>query len=47
MELHGRRMITTDYSEVNSENIIDVLRKSLPTHWKNRREIEYLYNYYK
>ena len=47
MELHGRRMITTDYSEVDSENIIDVLRKSLPTHWKNRREIEYLYNYYK
>lgn len=46
-QLHGRRMITTDYAEITSENIVDVLRKALPTHWKNRREIEFLYGYYR
>lgn len=45
--LHGRRVITTDYVEVTSNNIIDVLRKTLPEHWKNRREICFLWDYYK
>lgn len=46
-QLHGRRMITTDYEEMTDANIVEVMRESLPTHWKNRREIEFLYNYYK
>jgi len=45
--LHGRRVITTDYTEVTSGNIIDILRKALPEHWKNRREICFLWDYYK
>lgn len=46
MPLHGRRMVTTDYNEVTTENIIEILRKTLPTHWRNRAEICYLWNYY-
>ena len=45
--LHGRRVIYTDQPEVTVENVVAVLRKALPTHWKNRNEIEYLWNYYK
>lgn len=47
MQLHGRRMIKTDESEVNIENVVSILRKALPTHWKNRAEINYLWHYYK
>lgn len=45
--LFGRRMITTDETEVTEENVLAVLRKALLTHWKNRSEIEYLWNYYR
>ena len=45
--LFGRRMITTDETEVTSRNVLSVLRKALLTHWRNRSEIEYLWNYYK
>lgn len=47
MQLHGRRMIKTDESEVTIENVVPVLRKALPFHWKNRSEINYLWHYYK
>lgn len=47
MQLHGRRMIKTDESEVTIENVVTVLRKALPFHWKNRSEINYLWHYYK
>ena len=47
MLLHGRRMIKTDQTEVTIDNVVTVLRKALPTHWKNRSEIQYLWHYYK
>lgn len=47
MQLHGRRMIKTDESEVTIENVVTVLRKALPFHWKNRSEINYLWHYFK
>lgn len=45
--LHGRRVIYTDETEVTIENVVSILRKSLLYHWKNRNEIEYLWNYFK
>lgn len=46
-DLHGRTKILSDALEITEENIIPVLSKALLTHWKNRAEIEYLYNYRK
>ncbi len=47
MILHGRRMIKTDATEVTVDNVVSILRKALPYHWKNRSEIQYLWAYYK
>lgn len=47
MLLHGRRMIKTDETEVSIDNVVTILRKALPVHWKNRSEIQYLWHYYK
>lgn len=47
MLLHGRRVIKTDEPEVTIDNVVTVLRKALPYHWKNRSEINYLWHYYK
>jgi len=47
LHLHGRRMIKTDATEVTKDNVIMILRKALPYHWKNRSEIQYLWHYYK
>ena len=47
MSLYGRRVIKTDETEVTIDNVVSILRKALPDHWKNRSEIEYLWNYYK
>lgn len=47
MSLHGRRVIKTDETEVTIDNVVSILRKALPVHWKNRSEIEYLWDYYK
>ena len=47
MLLHGRRMIKTDQTEMTIDNVVTVLRKALPTHWKNRSEIQFLWHYYK
>lgn len=47
MQLHGRHMIKTDESEVTIDNVVTILRKALPFHWKNRSEINYLWHYYK
>ena len=44
---NGRRMILTDETEVNIGNVVQILRKALPYHWKNRSEISYLWSYYK
>ena len=45
--LYGRQQIFTDVEEITPENVIEVLNRTMPTHTKNRGEIEYLYNYYK
>ena len=47
MILHGRRMIKTDATEVTIDNVVTILRKARPYHWKNRSEIQYLWAYYK
>ena len=47
MSLHGRRVIKTDETEVTIDNVVSILRKALPYHWKNRSEIQYLWHYYK
>ena len=47
MEMYGRRVITTDATEITSANIIEELNKAFDTHSLNRAEIEYLWNYYR
>lgn len=47
LHLNGRRMILTDETEVTIGNVVQILRKALPYHWKNRSEISYLWSYYK
>ena len=47
MEMYGRRVITTDATEITSGNIIDELNKAFNTHVLNRAEIEYLWNYFR
>lgn len=47
LHLNGRRMILIDETEVNIGNVVQILRKALPYHWKNRSEISYLWSYYK
>ena len=47
LHLNGRRMILTDETEVNIGNVVQILQKALPYHWKNRSEISYLWSYYK
>lgn len=47
LHLNGRRMILTEETEVNIGNVVQILRKALPYHWKNRSEISYLWSYYK
>ena len=47
MEMYGRRVITTDATEITSGNIVAELKEALNTHLLNRGEIEYLWNYYR
>ena len=47
MEMYGRRRITTDATEITSENIVVELNKAFNEHSVNRGEIEYLWNYYR
>ena len=47
MEMYGRRVITTDATEITDANIIKELDKAMNTHLLNRAEIEYLWNYYR
>ena len=47
MNLQGRKVIKVAYTEVNENNIIDILSKALPIHLSNIGEINYLFNYYK
>lgn len=45
--MNGRKRIYSNYSEINDDNVLEVLGKSLSTHKLNAEQIEYLYNYYK
>ena len=47
MEMYGRRVITTDVTEITSENIVAELNEAFSKHSLNRGEIEYLWNYYR
>ena len=47
MEMYGRRVITTDATALTNVNIVDELNKALDTHDANRREIEYLWDYFR
>ena len=47
MEMYGRRVITTDATEITSANIIEELNNAFEKHSVNRCEIEYLWNYYR
>ena len=43
----GRKPIYTPYTEVNEENVIDILREAIPIFEQNASDCNYLYNYYK
>lgn len=45
--MYGRRVITTDVTEVTAENVVAVLEEAMKLHEKNRSEIDYLWKYYK
>ena len=47
MEMYGRRVITTDATELTDANIVTELNEAFNTHNVNRGEIEYLWNYYR
>ena len=47
LTLHGRRVIYTGEKEITDENVIDVLKKALTVHEKNRQEILFLKDYEK
>ena len=47
MEMYGRRVITTDATEITKENIVAELNEAFSTHSVNRSEIEYLWNYFR
>ena len=47
MGYFGRKKIFTDVTEITRDNVLDVLRKALITHWSNKADMEYLYAYYK
>ena len=45
--LHGRRKVYTHKQEITAENVVKVVNDALVTHYTNRCEIDYLYDYYK
>lgn len=45
--MYGRKAITTDVSEITSENVVEVLEKAMQTHIFNRNDIDYLWKYYR
>jgi SPP1 family phage portal protein len=44
---YGRKVLTTEYSEITADNIVTVLHDVLPTFEANVAQINYLYDYYK
>ena len=47
MEMYGRRVITTDVTELTRENIVSELNEAFNTHSLNRGEIKYLWEYFR
>ena len=47
MGYFGRKKIFTDVTDITRDNVLEVLRKALITHWSNKADMEYLYAYYK
>lgn len=47
MELHGRRQIFCNETEINAGNVLDVLNKALLVHNRNRSEEIYLEKYHR
>lgn len=45
--MNGRRIIYTNTSEITQENILEVLHAAYEVHEDNRKEIDYLYEYYR
>ena len=45
--MHGRRVITTDVTEITADNVVAVLEEAMKLHEKNRSEIDYLWKYFK
>lgn len=45
--MYGRRVITTDATEVTADNVVEVLKKAMEDHELNRADIEYLWKYFK
>ena len=45
--LYGRRIIYSQYEEVNKDNIVQILTKSFAEHLSNVDDIQYLMNYYR
>ena len=45
--MYGRKMITTDATEITDENVLSELEKAMRYHVINRGEIEYLWRYYR
>ena len=44
--MYGRRLITTDVTEITAGNVVEVLEEAMKLHEKNRSEIDYLWKYY-
>lgn len=45
--MYGRRVITTDVTEITADNVVTVLEEAMKLHEKNRSEIDYLWRYWK
>lgn len=45
--MYGRRVITTDVTEITAGNVVEVLEEAMKLHEKNRSEIDYLWKYFK
>lgn len=45
--MYGRRVITTDVTDITADNVVAVLEEAMKLHEKNRSEIDYLWKYYK
>ena len=43
---YGRRRIILDFEEVTPDNVIDVLKKAMYIHAQNRKDCDYLINYF-